>query len=791
MSHRGKDDGFNPHPGDPWHPGWSSEEEPVAQAALPAAEEELEAPPDLAPASETGPVAAAAERAAAEAEEVTAAGEPPAGEVAEWAEALGVPPEEPAALPVAGEGGREGAAETLFGWAEGRLPLGQAPAESAAEPEHLPPPWAPEEAEAVGPLVIPAAEPAAQVELAKGWAPEGGQSVAGVEEGEVEVDEWLAFAAEPPPTVEEAARIEEARPVAAPRRRLWPFGRRARRAEERPGESPEEAWAQAEEAGEAPGPKPPPWSPEGVEEAPVGPGLRPAGEAEGTPVGEEAWEVGEEAWEVAEGWEQPAAEAEPVAPAAEAWESGEEEPPPPPWVSQAELDRAAPIPVIPAALPGEEPEGEPAEAEWAQEAGAHPDAWFAAEARAGETVPIVPPEEGEAEEWEVFPEPGRPMGAAGPPSVAEAPPGEWGQPAGHGFEAAGAPTVEMPPPEESDYLRHPPPRELISEEMFAGAVTTEHRDLAEEVAAADTSEAQLQALSAPMAGLESGVVGFEDVVHLGGEEEFVESARSDLPVRVATGMVLVGILLGAMWVGGEFLAGFVGLLAILGLGELYGTLRRAGYQPLALFGFLGAIGLLAGTWFYGLVAIPIAAVATTVVSFFYYTLASRRRDPLTNGSLTVLGMLWIAGTLAFAFPIAAAPHFERLILALAATVIATDVGAFFAGRSWGSRPLAPVLSPNKTVEGLAGGVVLGIGVAVAIGYFLEPLNIRTGAGLGLVVAVMAPLGDLAESMLKRSLGVKDMGSILPGHGGILDRLDAFLFVLPAAWVLYETLGLLR
>ncbi|HSQ37069.1 MAG TPA: phosphatidate cytidylyltransferase [Acidimicrobiia bacterium] len=331
---------------------------------------------------------------------------------------------------------------------------------------------------------------------------------------------------------------------------------------------------------------------------------------------------------------------------------------------------------------------------------------------------------------------------------------------------------------------------LTREEVLAGAVTSEHRDLAEEVAAADTAEAHLQALSAPMAGLESGVVGFEDVVYLGGEEEYVERPRSDLPIRVVTGMVLVGILLGAMWVGGEFLAGFVGLLAILGLGELYGTLRRAGYQPLTLFGLLGAIGLLAGAWFYGLVAIPVAAVALTVVCFFYYTFASRRRDPLTNGSITLLGALWVAGPIAFVFPIAVAPDFRVLVLAAAATVIATDVGAFFAGRFWGARPLAPVLSPNKTVEGLAGGVVLGIVVAVVIGYFLEPLNIRIGAGLGLVVAVMAPLGDLAESMVKRSLGVKDMGSILPGHGGILDRIDAYLFVLPAVWVLYETLGLL-
>lgn len=319
----------------------------------------------------------------------------------------------------------------------------------------------------------------------------------------------------------------------------------------------------------------------------------------------------------------------------------------------------------------------------------------------------------------------------------------------------------------------------------------EHRGLAEEVAAADTGETELQALSAPMAGLESGVVGFEDVAYLGREEEASLPARSDLPIRVATGMVLAALLLGSLWVGGEFLAGFVGLMAFLGLAEFYGALRRGGYQPLALFGLPAGAGILAGTWFYGLVAVPVAIVAATILTFFYYAFAPQRRDALTNGGLTVLGVLWVTGAAVFAFPIAASPDFRLLILAIAATVVATDVGAFFTGRAWGSRPMAPVLSPRKTWEGLAGGVVLGIGAAVAMGYFFDEIGIRAGVILGLVVAVMAPLGDLAESMVKRSLGMKDMGSILPGHGGILDRVDAFLFVLPAAWVLFETMGLLR
>jgi phosphatidate cytidylyltransferase len=821
VSRRGKDEGFHPHPGDPWHPGWSSDQEPAVEAEASELEEETGAPPSPAAPSEPGPVEAPTGTGQAPAPEAVPAGEPPAAptpaleqgaaEAAEWTEILGVVPTVPAAAPPVGED--EGIAQTLFEWAEGRPPAAEVPAERAPAP--APPPWSPErgEGEEESAVAQEPAEPAtegtatdasaavepspppwsAEGDAAEGeWADIVGpvesagippEREAGEElvpaEGEVEVAEWLEFASGPSgpgssPAGGEAPIAEEAvaggvEVASVPRRRLWPFGRRGGRAGEPAAGRAEEEWGR-EETGEPPGPQPPPWSPDALPEE-VGAG--PDGVEEGPPPeGVGPWT--EEIPGAGEEWEVPAAGPEPMVAAAEAGESLEE--PPPPWVIQSDLDRAAPIPVIPPVLP-EEPVGEPgeadwaAEAAWAEEAAAPPGGRAPAEAGPAGPTPLAPPEaeeewmgeEAEAGEWEAIPGPGAPAGAA---------------------------TMELPPSEAPELST---PRELISEEMFARAVTSEHRDLAAEVAAADTAEAQMQAVSAPMAGLESGVVGFEDVVELGGagEEETVSPARSDLPVRVATGMVLIGILLGAMWVGGELLAGFIGLLAVLGLSELYTTLRRAGYQPLSLFGLLGAIGLLLATWFYGLVAVPVAVVALTVVCFFYYTLASRRRDPLTNGSLTLLGMLWVPGTLAFAFPIVAAPEFRVLVIALVATVVAADVGAYFAGRSWGSRPLAPVLSPSKTMEGLAGGVVLGIAVAVLIGHFLDPLNLRIGAALGLVVAVMAPLGDLAESMLKRSLGVKDMGSLLPGHGGVLDRVDAFLFVVPAVWVLYETLGLLH
>jgi len=351
------------------------------------------------------------------------------------------------------------------------------------------------------------------------------------------------------------------------------------------------------------------------------------------------------------------------------------------------------------------------------------------------------------------------------------------------------PLVPAAPTEEWEEAPVPGPVDLTGD-IYSGAITTEHRDLADEVARAGTEETELQALSAAMPGLETGVVGFEDVEDLGSDEAYVPPARSDLGARVLTGLILVSLLLGSLWVSGAALAIFIGIAILIGLTEYYTTLRHRGYTPLALFGLLGAVGALAGTWFWGPIAVPGAILSTTVAVFFFYAFAPRRRDALANGAMTVMGMAWIAGTVAFAMPIVAAENYRVLVLAFVAVTVAMDVGAYGFGRAWGSAQMAPILSPNKSIEGLAGGVVLSIGVAMGVGYLMDPFDIQSGAALGLVVAIAAPLGDLAESMFKRSLGVKDMGAILPGHGGIMDRVDSFLFVIPAVWVLYEFLGYL-
>ncbi|HLA66822.1 MAG TPA: phosphatidate cytidylyltransferase [Acidimicrobiia bacterium] len=352
---------------------------------------------------------------------------------------------------------------------------------------------------------------------------------------------------------------------------------------------------------------------------------------------------------------------------------------------------------------------------------------------------------------------------------------------GEGYDADG--TVELP----SAYASV----DDITEQVYTTSATMEHRGFAEELVRAGEEDTEWQAISAAMPGVGTGVVGFDDVADLGDDEDVYEApARSELGTRAITGIVLIGFLIGSVWVGGAAAAVFIGLLVVLGLGEFYGTLRRRGFRPLSLFGYLGSVGLFAATWFHGPIAIPAAAGLTAIMVFFVYSFAPMRREALANGGLTLLGVVWVVGTAAFAVPILRAEHYKVLVLAIVVTTAAMDIGAYSAGRTWGRRALAPILSPNKSVEGLIGGVVACMAAAAAFGRFVEPFDLTSGIALGVVICFAAPVGDLAESMLKRSLGVKDMGAVLPGHGGILDRVDAFLFVLPAAWVLLQTIGLL-
>ena len=350
---------------------------------------------------------------------------------------------------------------------------------------------------------------------------------------------------------------------------------------------------------------------------------------------------------------------------------------------------------------------------------------------------------------------------------------------------------------EDDYepMSFPQDLEDYQANQYTGSTTQEYQGLADEVSRAAGEEWEQQAVAATVPGVDSGLVGFEDVTgsRADTEEDFEASeqaATSDLAMRVASAVVIFGLFLGSLLLGGWWFAAFVILAMIVSTGEFYATVRSEEVRPLALFGLLGVVFMGVGAQLTGAAAIAGWAAAFAVVTILFLTL-SPRRQPLEDAAVTIGGMVWV-GLLSFAVLIAQGPHPVAYILFVVLIVAANDTGAYFVGRALGRRKLSPVISPKKTWEGLIGGFIAGLVIASILATFpaWETIGIAKALVAGAVVGLIAPLGDAVESMVKRSLGVKDMGSVLPGHGGMLDRIDGFLFVVPAIYFLFRGFGLL-
>jgi phosphatidate cytidylyltransferase len=260
----------------------------------------------------------------------------------------------------------------------------------------------------------------------------------------------------------------------------------------------------------------------------------------------------------------------------------------------------------------------------------------------------------------------------------------------------------------------------------------------------------------------------------------------NMQLAFLTGIVLAALALGAIAIGPGPFAILASIVVLIAQGEFYFALQKRHYQPATALGLVGGALVLGAAYYRGESAMLAVTVLGTIASFLWFMTvpAQHRRNVVSNVGLTVLGIVWIP---VFGGYILAVLPFEEgtdLALAILGLTIAYDASAFAVGYFWGSRPLAPSVSPKKSWEGAIGATLVVIALAVGVvAPFIDLLDtIPRAVGLAVVVALFAPLGDLAESIVKRDLGIKDMGSILPGHGGVLDRIDAMLFVAPAAYL---------
>jgi phosphatidate cytidylyltransferase len=226
--------------------------------------------------------------------------------------------------------------------------------------------------------------------------------------------------------------------------------------------------------------------------------------------------------------------------------------------------------------------------------------------------------------------------------------------------------------------------------------------------------------------------------------------------------------------------------------EAYGAFRTGGYHPATLLGLVATVSIMVATYTKGERAIPIVVVLLVALTFVWHLVGvDERADPVRSTGATVLVFCWVGLFGSYAALLLAPSNFPTrtgvafLIAAIISSVF-YDIGALAAGTWLGRHPLSAA-SPNKTWEGLFGGTVVCLLFTTVIVQAIHPWTLGKAALLGLLVAIVSPLGDLGESLVKRRLGLKDIGRLMPGHGGLLDRVDGLLFVLPTTFYLVQAL----
>jgi phosphatidate cytidylyltransferase len=277
-------------------------------------------------------------------------------------------------------------------------------------------------------------------------------------------------------------------------------------------------------------------------------------------------------------------------------------------------------------------------------------------------------------------------------------------------------------------------------------------------------------------------------------------ALSNLAARVLVAVVAIPLVVAAVFVGGVIFALVLGIVSALAARELYGIAEHGGYTPLARTGTLLAFLIPLGVHYFRegrFVPPEIALGAVAIIALFTLALFRRapEQHPLGAVAVTLLGVLYTAGFLSFAY---ALRYHNYIVTARAGSALVfypfvltwiSDTAGFFVGRALGRAKLMPSVSPGKTRAGALGALVFCMLASWAYAHWVlvpyASLDLRpaTALALGALIGISVQIGDLVESLLKREGGVKDSSHLIPGHGGVLDRIDGMLFALPMTYFL--------
>ncbi len=263
--------------------------------------------------------------------------------------------------------------------------------------------------------------------------------------------------------------------------------------------------------------------------------------------------------------------------------------------------------------------------------------------------------------------------------------------------------------------------------------------------------------------------------------------------RIFTGVVLAGIVILCLAISKLVTVILISVMLGIAVTELFQSLYKVGWQPPTLVGLIAAVSMPLATYWRGEGAITLVLFLTMLTGSLWYLLGIGGTRPVPNLAAMMLGVVYIGVLGSHAVLLLDDPKGKGLFLAAIFLAAGYDIGGYFIGQALGRSPLTEV-SPNKTIEGLLGGTVATIGVGILLSIFNvgpfdgDPFGFSNALLLGIVVAVIAPIGDLAESLIKRDLKIKDMGNVLPGHGGVLDRCDTLLFVLPTVFYMVKIMA---
>ena len=272
-------------------------------------------------------------------------------------------------------------------------------------------------------------------------------------------------------------------------------------------------------------------------------------------------------------------------------------------------------------------------------------------------------------------------------------------------------------------------------------------------------------------------------------------AGRDVPVSIASAVVLIALILATLLIWKTLFVVVVAAAVLVAIWELHRGFAAKGLdlpeQPL----MAGGVVMVVVAYFWGAPALVTATAVSALVTMLWLL---RRGVPgyVQNATASVFTLVYVpflGSFVALLLSEGGATDFDRYdagvkgILTFIAVTAASDIGGFVAGVLFGRHPMAPIISPKKSWEGFVGSVVFCVAVGVAMIVWVLDADWWIGVCLGLIAVVMATLGDLCESVIKRDLGIKDMSHVIPGHGGLMDRLDSLLATIAPIWLLLHYL----